>query len=377
MVYLASIVGPFSQSKVPPLLPILQEEFQLSLSQSGWLMSVFALTGFVLSIPAGIFLARTSVKAGGIIALGCLMLGSGVGALAESVSVFILSRILEGVGMGLVGVMAPTCIAMWFPPERRGIPMGIWATWVPVGTIATNLIAPRMALALGWRSVWWLGCGFALLIMIVFGFVIRQPPSIERETHLSFNYATLKRILGNKKSWMLGLVFGCYTLLMLSLGSYYPTFLFEERGYSLAAAAFITSISSGVLLFSAPAGGWLSDRIGSRRLIFTFPFLFLACLLIVSFQLHGWQIPMLFIVLGLVSGGVPTSIISAASEVSETPETAGFGLAILMVGQNLGMFIGPVLFGSLVESLGWVSAGWCLIPISILGFVVGRRTKVR
>jgi hypothetical protein len=48
-----------------------------------------------------------------------------------------------------------------------------------------------------------------------------------------------------------------------------------------------------------------------------------------------------------------------------------------MVGQNLGMFIAPVLFGKLVESVGWVVAGYRLIPIALVGFAAGWLVKVR
>jgi MFS family permease len=59
------------------------------------------------------------------------------------------------------------------------------------------------------------------------------------------------------------------------------------------------------------------------------------------------------------------------------PQLAGIGLAVLALGQNLGMFIGPVLFGQLVEMAGWANAGYCLIPICLLGAVAGWLAQVR
>jgi hypothetical protein len=43
----------------------------------------------------------------------------------------------------------------------------------------------------------------------------------------------------------------------------------------------------------------------------------------------------------------------------------------------LGMVIGPILFGMLVETMDWAAAGYCLIPVCILGFVAGWMVKVR
>jgi MFS family permease len=59
------------------------------------------------------------------------------------------------------------------------------------------------------------------------------------------------------------------------------------------------------------------------------------------------------------------------------PQLAGIGLAIVALGQNLGMVIGPILFGRFVESMGWTTAGYWLIPVCILGFVAAWMVKVR
>jgi hypothetical protein len=48
-----------------------------------------------------------------------------------------------------------------------------------------------------------------------------------------------------------------------------------------------------------------------------------------------------------------------------------------MLGQNLGSLIGPVLFGQLVKTLGWVTAGYWLIPACIIGFLAAWMVKVR
>ena len=39
------------------------------------------------------------------------------------------SRIIEGMGVGLMSVIGPSLIAMWFPEAKRGLPMSIWAAY--------------------------------------------------------------------------------------------------------------------------------------------------------------------------------------------------------------------------------------------------------
>lgn len=77
------------------------------------------------------------------------------------------------------------------------------------------------------------------------------------------------------------------------------------------------------------------------------------------------------------TAGNPGGTFAAVPEIMGAPHLAGWGMAIVMFGQNLGMFVGPALFGALVERLSWAQADYCLIPICLLSFVVGWRVRVR
>jgi MFS family permease len=121
----------------------------------------------------------------------------------------------------------------------------------------------------------------------------------------------------------------------------------------------------------------VSDRIGSRRLVFSLPFLALAVLLILPFRVTGGAIIAVMVVQGLIAGAIPTATFAAAPEVMRKPEWAGLGLAVILIGQNLGQLIGPVWFGQLVNSLGWVAAGNLLIVVCLVGFVSAWMVKIR
>jgi MFS family permease len=111
--------------------------------------------------------------------------------------------------------------------------------------------------------------------------------------------------------------------------------------------------------------------------VYTVPFLLLTAICLLPFRVTGWLIPAFVVVLGMVAGPVPTAIFAAVPEVMGGPRLAGIGMAVLALGQNLGMFIGPVMFGELVEMIGWAAAGYTLIPICLLGLVAGWLVQVR
>jgi MFS family permease len=340
-------------------------------------MSMLAVVGLILALPAGIILPRLGSKATILIALGLMAAGSAFGTLFGGYGFLLVSRVLEGAGIGLIGVAAPATIAMWFPPEKQGTPMGIWATWVPVGSVVAYNLAPALASSVGWVAVWWMGAGFALLMMVIAGLLITRPPVSEATGSPVREPLDLREALSNRDLWLLALEFACFNLALLSVATYYPTFLSQVRGYSLGQAAFISSIPTIVILFFAPVAGWVSDRIGSRRLVFSLPFLVVAVLLIFPFRVTGWQIIAILVVQGVVVGAIPTATFAAVSEVMRKPEWAGLGLAAVLIGQNLGSLLGPILFGEIVERSGWLMAGYLMIPFCLLGFIGGWMVRVR
>ena len=377
VVYLASVAAAFDQFKIPPIMPVLMDTFHIDLTQAGLLMSSIAMIGLVLALPAGIILQRYGSKLITLSALALMAAGSVMGVLSGNYVLLLISRLLEGAGIGLIGVAAPATITMWFPPEKQGTPMGIWATWVPVGSVIAYNLSPRLAPVLGWEAVWWVGAGFAVFMMLLSAWLLRQPPAVKTAVAPAQETPNLREVLSNRNLWLLASAFACFNLTLVSIGTYYPTFLNQVRGYPLAQAAFISSIITFVVLFSAPLAGWISDRIGSRRLVFSLPFLAVTVSLLFPFQVTGWQIIALMVVQGLIVGAIPSAIFAAVSEVMRKPEWAGLGLAVILMGQNFGQLFGPILFGEIVQRSGWLTAGYMMIPFCLLGFICGWRVKVR
>lgn len=375
IVYLASVASALNQFKVPPVLPLLIRAFNLSLSDAGMLMSIFSITGCILALPAGFILQRLGFKLTGLIAVGTVVIGSGLGAFCSTAGWMLFSRFIEGAGIGLITIVAPAAIAAWFPAERRGTPLGIWTTCMPVGNILVLNMAPRLAEVSGWEFVWKAGAAFALAAFILFWIFFRMPKPEEEVWQFSSSEGGHEegerpgywKAMANKSLWLITVQFLCYNMVCLALGTYYPTFLNDVRNYTLPAAAFIWSLCTIAAFFSQPLGGYVSDRLGMRKLLIVVPSVFTAVICLFPFAVTGWMIPALIIALGLVSGTIVPATFAAVPEVMGSRQMAGLGMAVLALGQNLGMLIGPMIFGKLAETMGWAGAGYSLIPVCAIG----------
>ena len=377
---LFSVAAPLNQFKVPPILPILMEALDLSVSRAGLLMSVYSLTGLILALPSGLIYQKVGPRATGLLAGGSIVLGAALGALSTSTGTLLASRVIEGIGTGFMAVLAPAIIAQWFATRQRGTAMGIWAIWVPIGSATMVFLAPALAQGAGWRAVWWLGAGYALLVTLLYLALV--PPaatvrSIQAIPAPAGSTVTSSQVLRDHNLWLLAAAFAAHCASATGGSTYLSTFLTSQRGLSLTQAALISSVGTLIGLFSSPAGGVLSDRIGSRKKPFVFG---LACS-VVLLPLVGFVdvagVIVLMVLQGLMFGMVATNILAAAVEAAGDERQGGAAMAVIMVGQNAGMLLGPVIFGALVEGPGWPLAYVSLAVLAASGVLAAWLAKVR
>ncbi len=386
-IYLATLAGPLNQFKVPPLLPVLRHALDLDYGQSLWLMSIFSLMGIILAIPAGFILQRIGIKATGIIAIGTTMVGSGLGALAHAPAFLFFSRFIEGSGMGLMMVVAPSAISLWFPAEKRALPMGIWASAVGIGYFAVFNLAPRMITGDKWQPLWWMGAAVAAAALVVFSALFRMPKPEEMSEAASptgikaadDKPVNFGRAIANRNLWLLGISFGCFNIVVLAINSSYPDFLNTVRQYPLTKASFITSMVMLMAIFVGAPSGRLSDLLKSRKAMIVIPFVLTAVLFLFPFTVTGWMIPAFTVALGIMAGPIVPIILAAVPEVMPSIQMAGIGVGVVTLCQNIGMFLGPILFGQLLELTNgnWAAAGYAMIPICALGAITVFMARIR
>lgn len=360
--YLAGIVVALNQFKVPPVMPVLMADLQVDMATGGWLMSSFAVAGLVLGLPAALVLDRLGPKGAGLLALGATLLGAVIGALAVNAPMLLVGRAVEGIGLGLISVVAPAVISLWFPPAERGLPMGIWASWVPVGSFLIFNLAGPLRGAFGWQGLWWFGALAAAAAFAVYARVVSAPPGA-RPPAVAFG-----RSLLNPASWTLALMFATFTFAFTGYGTWAPTYLNAALGLDPATANFGASLSSLAVIPATMAAGWVLDRTRRRKWVAAAALVACGGLLLWSFRLPAASIVApYFLLLGAIAGFIPTTAFTLAPETMPRPELAGLALGILSIGQNLGAVLGAPAIALLVADGRWEAGILPVVGALVLG----------
>jgi MFS family permease len=364
--YLAGVAVTINQAQVPPVMDILMAQLKIDTAIAGWLMSTFAIAGVVLGIPAALILSKWGPRLAGLAALGFTIIGAVMGALATGPALLLISRAIEGIGLGLIIVVSPAVISMWFPAEERGLPMGIWASWVPVGAfIIYNLASPLVAW-FGWQGLWWFGAGFAMVAFIVYALIVRAPEELSPPAAVSARpNVSFARILTSRSSLVLAGIFATYCFASTAFSTWAPTFFGQRLGLNPQLARFDASLASLAVIPSTILAGWVLDHTKRRELVFTLSLALVGVFMFWSFRLTEASIVVPYMLAyGLIAGFVPTATFTMAPETVPHPELMGIALGMVSIGQNLGTLLGAPVVGILIAGGDW-SAGVAPLVVSV------------
>ncbi|PYR93964.1 MAG: MFS transporter [Acidobacteria bacterium] len=193
--------------------------------------------------------------------------------LAPSYGVFLLLRMLFGVGMGGEWGVGASLALEFAPPRLRGVLSGFLQEGYAIGNLLAALafrtiypVANAHYPGNGWRIMFFIGGLPALLSLFIRARVKESPAWHEHRT----DWVTYRRVLVQHLRRFLYLVLLMAMMNFVSHGTQdmYPTLL-ATIGYSKARIADLTMISMVGAMLGGLVFGYYSDRRGRRRAMIT------------------------------------------------------------------------------------------------------------
>lgn len=110
VVFLAGFCMPANMGETMWVAPLVMGAFGFGPDVLGWVNGVFYILGALIAFPAASFVRRLGIRWSVVIALACGIVGNLIGIFAGDIDTLMVSRIVQGAGFGLMGVIGVTAI---------------------------------------------------------------------------------------------------------------------------------------------------------------------------------------------------------------------------------------------------------------------------
>lgn len=242
------------------------ESLSLTPAQKGLVVAVPLLSGSLLRVPAGMLSDRFGAKRVGVALLTLLYIPLIVGWTAgDSLSSLLIIGLLLGTAGASFAVALPLA-SRWYPAEKQGLAMGVAAAGNS-GTVITNLIAPTLAVAIGWRNVFAVALIPLTLVLIGFLLLAKESPRDDHPRASALGFRDLLNAMAQRDLWSFCLFYSVTFGGYVGLTSFLPLLLRDQYGMAALTAGNVTALVALAGSVSRPFGGWVADRLGGVRVL--------------------------------------------------------------------------------------------------------------
>jgi len=303
---------------VTTALPSIRASLGASIDSLEWTVNAYTLTFAVLLVTGAALGDRFGRRRLFVSGLSIFTVASAAAALAPSTGALIAARALQGAGAAIVAPLTLTILSEAFPAGRRGIALGVWSGISGLGVALGPVVGGAVVSGISWHWIFWLNVPVGLTVIPLAMSRLRESvgpngrldiPGVGLASTglLAITYALVRaNALGWTSATVLGALAGGAAMLALfvawerrtatpmlpmrffrsrafsatnlvslamSFGMFGSVFLLAQffqtaQHFSALQAGLRTLPWTGMPMLVAPAAGILSERWGSRPLMF-------------------------------------------------------------------------------------------------------------
>jgi MFS family permease len=371
----AGVVAAAQIGKSAAALPVLQAEFDLSLSAAAWYISLISVIGAVAGTGLGwvgqSLGFRREVQSG----LVLILLMNLAGALSQGPILLMVTRVGESLGFALVVLAAPGLLTGTAGRAHRRLVMGAWGAYMPIGTGFGTLLVPLGIGLADWRAVWGVSAVVTLAALVA---VTRKVPAGSATTRP--RPAALLAVLRSPGMLCLAAVFTVYSGQYLAVLGLLPTMLVGEGAMSVATAGAVTAVA-----FAANAPGNIAGAVLQHRGVPRYLLLIggSVCMGVTVWVVHDGGMPVAGRIAGAVAfsflaGVVPSAAFGGGAALTVGTESVGAGMGLLLQASSLGqLFVLPLVTTATAAGIAAPVLLCALAAVAGVGGLLYRTLDVR
>ncbi len=373
--FLTWLVSYIDRSLMPMALPLIGQEFHLSPTVTGAVISAFFLGYAAMQIPGGMLADRIGAR--NSITLG-VALWSGFSLLtgaAVSLANLMIVRVCFGLGEGLHPPAAFKALSAWFPPGERARANGLVMSSNTLGPMIAPILFAALMGAYGWRSAFYIVSIPGFLVALGVYWLLRDRPSehprvsTEELAEIGNDEDAQRKIpfselLKYPALWRLFFIYMTWDVTWWGFQAWLPSYLFKVRGFSLSNTGFVTALPYAAGFIGVLAAAWIADRTGKRRAV------------LIAILLDD----ALFMVLTATASTATTAVIFLTATGFFLPSihgpfwpllmdllpsrVMGYSSGFINTGGQIAGVLSPIAIGGLIQWTGHYDAGFIFMAIS-------------
>ena len=337
-----------------PLMPMIRTDLGLSYTQSGVVMSAFAITGGFSQLPSGWLADRFGPRIMILISItGVAIVGLSIG-LSHSYAALIALLVLAALLGGGYHPAAAATISTSVPAERRGRALGMHLVGGTSSFWVVPLLAAPIALAWGWRGSYITLTAPVIVLGIVLYILIGRRTRLqaaEPQTPAAEVPAPAARSRWRQLVPFLVMTVATGTMVQ-SVGAYFSLYAVDHFGVAEATAAALVAITPAVGLIAGPLGGYLSDRFGGVPVLTAVGFLAIPLIYALGVVPNILSLAAVMVAMGIVSSTrMPTSEAYIIGHAPQRRRSTILGF-YFFAGAEMAGLLTPVV-GNLIDRFGF------------------------
>ena len=310
--------------------------------------------------------------------LGISMACLGIGLLLSSQvhelwQLYVYNGLFIGLSIAASYAIPVALVALWFT-RRQGLAVGIATLGVSLGTAFVPLAISALVQAFDWRTTLAIAGITTIAVAIPSMLLIRQPPLLlqqqeeqDREssagTETAWEGLTLRQAVRTGRFWMLfAVMFIFLTSLNLTMLHIVP-FAIDSGLTPIQAASLLTLVGifgiAGRLI-----SGVVSDRWGVKPVMLCGLILLALITLMLALRQQQWPFYLFAALFGLGYSSIATMMVRITRYVFGI-RALGSIFSILMIGDGIGMGLGPWLAGYIFDITGGYFITFIAVSIAL------------
>ncbi|WP_234790927.1 MFS transporter [Mycolicibacterium wolinskyi] len=379
------------RSAVSVSLPFMTEDFHLTPTEKGLILSAFSWSYALMQIPAGRLIDRFGERV--MFGASVLVWSLFTGATGVVNSFGALLGLRLGLGVGEAGAYpaAAKTVSHWFPLRLRSRATSVYDSGARIGSAAaTPLIALIIGLW-GWRAAFLFAGALGVLWAIGWWAWYRRPEVMSgvNEAELAIIHESHKEqaatnldptakpmrlveLFRRRTVWGMMLGFFCLNFMITFFLTWFPSYLVEERGFDLLKlgvfgmipplAAILGSWIGGFVGDYLLARGWSLNRV--RKTCLVGGMLVCSVIALAAVAPQAWQALTLMSISYAASAFTIVTIWCLPADVVDSSTVASLG-ATQNFFSNIGSALSPIVIGALYGATGSFE-----FPLVLTGVVV-------